>query len=384
MSEERRELLSTLLACLFYILAAAYIPLSLYLPMGEFLSAAIALAVCVLSVVVLSRIARGYKTLIGYTLVLGIFIIFGGMLLLIGLFSAFASASCIFAYLWQKKRTPFVWGLPLIPLIISILLIGNVSGVILSLFTLPCSLLLALSVKNKCARVGAVCRISFGICLSAVLLFLTAVWSVSGEISATAVKELIGTAKEQLISILGSAASEIETAIGYELTSLDVENIIEVSVSSLFNLLPALVITLANIAAYLIHSLYLSIVYVTDEERKEALPMLSFDMSLISAILYILSLVLAFVLASGKTAIYGTAAENILLVLSPGLVLTALAGIRALTVKRGPSCLGTLLYFGVIFLLVSLSVYAIIGVSLAGAILIILTHILKRRSDKEA
>lgn len=384
MSEGTRKFLDNLIAILFYVFACCYIPLSLYIPMNDLVASVIAIAVCVLGVVVLARMAHTFRAVTGYAVILGLFILFGGALLPIGLFSAFASASCIFAYLLLKKHSPFVWGLPLIPLIISILLTQSASGVVLSLFTLPCSLLLAHAIKNRCGRVGAVCRISLGICICAVLLFLCAVYATAGEITLSAAKSIIETAREQLTKLLGSAASEMQALLGYELTSVDLENVIDVAVSSVFNLLPALVITLANIAAYIIHSLYLSVAFVSDEEKKDALPMLSFDMSLVSAIVYIASLVLSFVLTSDKTAIYGTAAQNVLIVLAPGLILTALAGIRTLTMRRGPSCLGTLLYFGVIFMLASLSVFAIVGVSLAGAVLIILAHISKRKSDKES
>ncbi len=380
-SEKTRETAELALSCLFYIFAAAYIPIALYLPMNEWLSAVIALTVCVLGVAVLAKIAHGVRNIIGYIIIVGIFVLFGGMLLPIGIFSAFASASCVFAYLISKKRAPFVWGIPAIPLIISILIVKSVTGAVLSLFALPCSVMLAWAVKDKCGRVEAVCRISFGICLSAVLLFMCTVYSAYGEISVQNAKLLIEAAREQVTVILNSATEEIGSVLGYDLTSVGITNIIDVSVSSLFNLLPALVITLANISAYIIHSLYLSVIYTTEEEKKEALPMLSLDMSLASAILYIVSMILAFVLTSDKTAIYGTAAENLMLVLAPGLILTALAGIRTLTSRRGPSCLGTLLYLGVIFLLVSLSVYAIVGVSLVGAILIILANIAKKKSN---
>lgn len=382
-SEKARETAELALSCLFYIFAAAYIPIALYLPMNEWLSAVIALTVCVLGIAVLTKIAHGVRNIIGYIIIVGIFILFGGMLLPIGIFSAFASASCIFAYLVSQKRTPFIWGIPAIPLILSLLIVKSVTGAVLALFALPCSVMLALAVKDKCGRVEAVCRISFGICLSAVLLFMCTVYSVYGELSVQNAKLLIEAAREQVTVILNSATEEIGSVLGYDLTSVGITNIIDVSVSSLFNLLPALVITLANVAAYIIHSLYLSVVYTTEEEKKEALPMLSFDMSLMSAILYIVSLILAFALTSDSTAIYGTAAENLMLVLAPGLILTALAGIRALTSRRGPSCLGTILYFGVIFLLVSLSVYAIVGVSLVGAILIILANIAKKKSDNK-
>ena len=109
--------------------------------------------------------------------------------------------------------------------------------------------------------------------------------------------------------------------------------------------------------------------------------MLSFEMSLTSSIVYIASLVFSLLLVSESLALWGTAAENIALVLAPGLILTALAGIRALSMRKGPSCLGTLLYLGVIFMLASLSGIVIMLVALVGAVLNIVAHIAKRKSQ---
>ena len=86
-------------------------------------------------------------------------------------------------------------------------------------------------------------------------------------------------------------------------------------------------------------------------------------------------------LVSDNLALYGTAAENLMLILAPGLVLTALAGVKALTSRKGPSCLGALAYMLLIFLVASLSPYIIFTVALGGAILIILAHINKRKAS---
>ena len=161
---------------------------------------------------------------------------------------------------------------------------------------------------------------------------------------------------------------------------LDVTNIASVAVSSAFNLLPAIIIVICNVCAYVLHSLFMSVLFVTDEQRKESVDMLNFDMSIYSAIIYIAALVLSFVLGNGKAAMYGAVAQNLVLVLAPGLILVALAGMRALTARKA-SCLGSLLYFGIIFLLASLSPIAITVTALAGAILIIAANVAKSKKS---
>lgn len=370
-----------MLGVLFYIFAATYIPLAMCTELGGWLPVATAVAVCILSVLVLARLSGSFANILSYAIILGLFILFGGAVIPIGIFSAFASASCVFAYLLLEKKTPFIWGLPLIPVILSLLVTRTLLGAVLSAVTIPCALLLAYSVKNKLDRGGAVCRISLGICISVLAVLAVAVHSEYGELSMHTVQVFIDTLRESVTELLSSTVSDVGELIGFELNGTDAESAVASVVASLFNLLPAIIITLGNIAAYIIHSLYLSVAYSYEERHKEALPMLTLDMSLASAIIYIASLILSFALVSDSTAIYGTAAENVLLILAPGLILTALGALRAFTARKS-SCLGTLAYFGVVAMLISLSVYAIICVALAGAVLIIISHLAKIKSDK--
>lgn len=381
-SEKNRDIIRVTLGALFYIFATTYLPLAVLTEMSGWIASAAALAVCVLGILVLTRLAGSFAQLFGYTMILGIFILFSGALVPIGIFSAFASASCIFAYLLLEKKTPFIWGLPLISLILSLLITRTLFGAVLSAVTLPCSLLLAYSVKHKLDRGGAVCRISLGICIPIIAVLAIAIFSEYGEISMRTVQAFIDMLRKSITELLSSAVSDVGELLGYELVGADTDSVIVAAVASLFNLLPAILITIGNITAYIIHSLYLSVAYSYDEKRKEATPMLSLNMSLASAIIYTVALVLSFTLVSDSTAIYGTAAENILLILAPGLILTALGALRAFTTRKGPSCLGSIIYFGVIAMLIRLSVFAIIGIALAGAVLIIISHIAKRKSDK--
>lgn len=377
------EKASFLLLCLFYVVACTFIPLCFFIELGEWLTSVLCLSVCVFSVLALVRIAGSVQTLIGYILILAIFVIFGGAPLPAALFSAFIGSVCVFAYLLLKKASPVIWGLPAIPAVAALLFSESPVGLLLSLISLPCALALTWSVKKELSRIGAVCRISASICVMIVALFGFYVYSSSGELSFSAAKAIIDTAKEQLTVFLGSATEQLQDMLGADLASVDLNSVITVAISSVFNLLPAIIIVLCNISAYIIHSVFLSAYFASEEDKKKVMPMLVFDMSLTSAIVYIAALLLAFILVSDSVAIYGTAAENIVLILAPGLVLTALAGVRALTAKKGPSCLGTLLYMLLIFLIASLSPLVIMAVAFAGAIFVILAHIGKRKAHPD-
>ena len=375
------QLSETVLFCLYYTLACAYIPLCAFLNIGAMAVSVISLAVCVLGVAVMARAAGSFKAVLGYALILGIFIFFGGSLTPAGMFSAFATAVCIYAHLHLKRPSPFLWGLPAIPLIITLLITGSATASVISVISLPAAIALMLAVKETAGKVGAICRISFGICLSAVAVFACAVYSAYGSISFALCKQAIDTAREVITELVLLGAREMEVLLGSSLSMLG-EDEVAYAVGVVFNVLPAVTVIIANVAAYVIHSMFLSIRFVTVEEKKQALPMLSFEMSLASAIVFLLALLLSFVLVSDSAAMYGAVAENIMLILVPGLILTALAGIRALAMHKGPSCLGTVVYLGAIFLIASLSPPVIIIAATVGAVLIIATHAARHKAGK--
>ncbi len=368
--------LDVFLLCSAYALAASFITVALTINANELVLSAISLAICAFSVFVLARIAKTFRAVIMYAIILGASAFIGGSLLLIGLFAALALCCCALAYLINNSRSPFIWGVPLIPLIVALFISPNANGILVSLSPLPAAILLAYSVNKRLDRVSAVCRISFGLCIVFVASALITLYATMGEISLTAAKSFIGMLKEEIVVACMTVMQELEEMVGLDMSDTDMRTIIDAAVSTVFNLLPGLLITISNIIAYIIHSLYLTVCYPDPKKSKdELLPMLEFDISLTSAIVYIVAVVAAFVLVTGGSALYGAVAENIVVVLAPGLILVALGGIREFIAKKGPSCLGTLIYMGVIFLLATFSVYAIIGVALAGAVFIILAYV---------
>ncbi len=378
--DDKHRLLTFVLLCAYYILSCMYLPLATLISLGTWLSAASALGVCVLSGVVLAKIAGSFKPFVFYAVTVALFAVFGGSFLPMSLLVAFVTGTCVYAYLINEKYSSFIYILPAIAPIVCVFAIGGVMGAVLALLNLPAAAFLAFSIKSKHSRISAVCRISVGICAMLVALLAVSVYKYAGAISISALKTSINAARAYLISAMSTVVNEMSTVLGMDIASLGAENLPELLVGSLFNLLPGIIIMASNILAYIIHSLYLSANYsLTPERRKESLPMLAFDMSVVSATVYILALILSLVLTSGASALYGTAAQNILLILAPGLVMTALAGVRVLSMHKGPSCLGTLLYFALIFMIASLSPIVIAMVALGGAILIIISHIARAK-----
>ncbi len=375
-----KNIIKTSLLALYAIFAACFIPTALLVNMGEFTLVALSFAACVLSILALAYAAGSFKSVLGYGITIIALVFLRVAALPIGLFSSFAAGACVYAYLLSKHKTPFLYGVPAIAPIIIAIITRHPTGIILSIIWLPCSLLLLYSVKKCLDRVSAICHISAGICLAIICFLGIFIFLTYGSITLTTIKAFIDELKLQSISIMNAMISEMVKAAGD--MPIDLTDYVEVAVLTVFNLLPAVIVIIGNVGAYIMHSMILSVCFNSDEERKEILPMLAFEMSLISAIVFIVALILAFVLVSDKLAFYGTIAENIMLILCPGLILTALGALRMLTTRKGPSCLGSIIYFGVIFMLCSFSLPAIILCAIAGAVIVILSHVSKRRSER--
>lgn len=372
---------NALLFGLYYVLACVYAPLCAFLNINVTALSVISLVICVLGVAVMARAAKGFRAVAVYTVILGAFMFLGGSLVFAGMFSAFATAVCIFAHLQLSHPSPFIWGLPIIALTVTLVVTGSMVAAVLSLSALPAAIALAWAVRSQTDKVSAICRISFGICVSVVAVFLCTVYTNYGSVSFELCRQAIDRAREFSIELIKLTAKEMESIMGTSVMAFEDDNIAYV-VSVIFNVLPAIVIMLANVVSYVIHSMFLSIRFLSMEDKKQALPMLSFEMSLVSAIVFLLSLVLSWVLSIEGSTVTVAVVQNLVLILIPGLIITALAGIRVLTMRKGPSCLGTLVYIGAIFLIATLSPIVIISASILGAILIIITNIAKAKAKK--
>ena len=305
-----------------------------------------------------------------------------GAVLPVSLFTAFTSAVCIYALLLTKYRSPILWGLPILPLAVSLVFLGGIAGAFVSVVTLPCTLLLTYSVSKKLDRISTICRMSLGICAVIGIGFLITLYSLYGSISMEITRDFMDAMRTAITSSLISATDKMAELMNTTDIPLgDLNAYVAVAVSSTFNLLPALIIVTANVLCYFIHSMFLGLYAVTDEERKQVIPMLTFDMSLISAIVYLTALILSFALVSDKVALWGAVAENMMLILAPGLILTALGALKMLTTRKGPSCFGSIIYMLVIFSLLSLSAPTIIIVSAAGAVVIIISHVARAKNN---
>ena len=251
---------------------------------------------------------------------------------------------------------------------------------LLALLWLPASLLLLYAFKKRLARVSAVCHISTGICLAIFSVVALSIYSLYGSLSVESVRAFVEGIRVYVVSEMQAIFADVVAEL-----AIDVSGYIEMAVTMVLYVTPALIITIANVCAYIMHTSLLCVCYPKEEDQKEVLPLLSLDMSLASGVVYLLSaiaLIVSVLLAEESALIIAAVCGNLVIILCPGLILTTLAAIKALNSKDNRSCFGTMLYFGVLFMICSLSIPVIFICATVGAIIIILSHVARARAQQ--
>jgi hypothetical protein len=157
-------------------------------------------------------------------------------------------------------------------------------------------------------------------------------------------REYVGCCILPGVGISLNALAE-QTALLPRIEILPPRNVIATNtVDSLFNLLPALVVLTANILALitqLIQHASLQALGFGDSltDRVKA-----FRMSLISCVVFLVAYLVAVLESSAVSTLTGTVAQNIYIILLPGLALEAVVNLSTGLVKKGPRKLGCLFY----------------------------------------
>lgn len=235
-------------------------------------------------------------------------------------------------------------GAVLLPLILlagaalSVLLCGHWQGGILSLCPLPVAVALGLCTrssagrKNGLTRVGVVCATTLvaGLTLAATIAYF--LYRRFGAPDTTTLLSWPDILREAAVSRLSALVSEAGDTVAGWLSPDDVTDL----VNSVFNLLPgylvaALLIFVAVAQMLLIASLHA--VGLTDclTERVRM-----YRISRVTDLVFLVAYVTSVVSLLGGGSLAGTVAENLVIILQPGLALGGLLHIAAQLTSRGP------------------------------------------------
>lgn len=328
---------------------------------GPTLSQGIAIGSLVLFALYLWRVTRTSKGILPILVIAGIFVFyFTGSIeltaVLIGLLFAIGEGSFLLAVLPRKQ---LVW-FPMILLAaygVTLAVTRDPVGAAAALIPFPPMLVLAQSTRRAAAseegptRVGVICATALA--LGATLAALTALglYMQLGSLSPDA---LMGFTEELRAALIESITSaEIPEGLSPEM----VEQLEEMTsyanaqntVNSVFNLFPALFVVVVNIlsavAQMMQHASLRTFGYGDSVSERVRV----FGMSLISCIVFPVAYMVVFLEGSDASSLVGTVAQNVYVILLPGLALAGVIRIMSGLARKGPRNLGCLFY---LFLLV--------------------------------
>lgn len=375
----------TLLMSLFVLVASVYIPFAVFSgtdTVGRLAFGFLSYAMAALGVVMILWIARSLRFILSYILILVALFLFAGSAVLPGIVSAFVSSVLVYAFTINKKPTLLLAVIPILAYSVSYFICGSFLRAALCLFFYPPAIMLALSVKTGASRVASICRISAGIALCFIAVGLGYVFIRNGSVSLDIIDETLEHTRTSVINALTNALVQAYEAIGYDMSVNDAASVSTTLVTGIFNVLPAIFVICCNITAFFIQSLYVAVMIPYTDDREVIRRSLTFNMSLTSATVFIVAYFMKAVLSADSTLVYAAAAENISLILEPGLALTALLAVRAFLQRKGPSCSGVLLYFLLLMLFLNLPGPMLSLASFGGAIFIIVSAVREHMNRK--
>ncbi len=301
----------------------------------------------VISMIAQARLTHSVTGALGHIVILTVLAFFAGAPYLAGLFGSLLSACCSFCVFCRRGGGVYAPALPILAYGLSALILQDLTRAALSLIVLPPALILLLCLRAKTARIPAICRISVTLLAVATPVIFLALHHQLGAFSLTAFRGFLEEIRLGAATTLAESVASTGIPLG---VNADAASYADALVTSLFNVLPALIVILAMLVAFCIHSAALRCLIGQGENQQSLKKMISFDMSLTSALLYFAAMLLSVILVEEQTALFGAVAQNLYLILAPGMLMTAWITMNALLFAKEPSCFSTLLYLGVMLL----------------------------------
>lgn len=381
------ENIDLIMFSLFYALLGISLPALLFLRAEIAVIQALSVAICVVWLFLLARLSHSRRQTLSFAITLGFLLFISNAFVLSGVISAFTASTLIPAFLLAKAKnvpqTLLVFLSCALVCAASSLLFGGAYPAAVAFLPFIPAVLLASAIKSKLPRVRAACRVSIGFVVS--LLGLGAVWVIknSSEGFIAIVRSSIENARSFLVNIYSEAIVTVFETTGNPINVLDALETATVTVGTVFNVLPAIILVIISIVSFALHSLLLNVFAAYEEDRASLREMSCFDMSLASSVIFLSLMLVVGIFSESQQNVYSVTALNVAIVLVPGLAFCAFLTLRQYLFSKSPSCSGVMFYALVILLFVNYTSYATLISSVAGAIIIIVNHV-KRYIDKKA
>lgn len=212
-----------------------------------------------------------------------------------------------------------------------------------------CAILLAVALAKKLRRTSAICLVATGLLIGFAGIFLLSLYRLTGEISMDAFSSLISQFHELLLEIF----KENALLLDQNLRAVMTEEAFNEAFDAILCILPAGFIITVSVLAFLSH--WLSFVLCSASGYMQKIPEESrpFVLSPVTAVLYIVSLLLMLVapFVGDDSQILLVTAQNMTLILMPALLLVGWFGIYGF-LSQTAGCLNVWVILGMVLLVV--------------------------------
>ncbi len=269
--------------------------------------------------------------------------------LLVGLVTGVASGGLLFTIV-SKKQAAYI---PLIPLLaygIALLCSWDIVGSAAALLPLPGAAALALSTRRSAEseegpnRVGVICLTSLFLGLALGGMIALSLYRQLGSLDPQVLRDALDAARESII--LRFTSFELPPDTSDALRKLFSREFVEMTVNYVINLLPAIYVVIllliSTMAQLLLHASLVSFgcgESLSDRVRE-------FRMSAVSCVVFAAAYLVYFIVGStASSTMVGTIAENIYVILTPGLAFSGFLRLLSGMAKRRMGCMSFLVIF---------------------------------------
>ena len=384
LKKEKPSLFDRVLLGTILLAAMLYLPLLVSVLRTEESGRVLSFAVCALSILAHFLLSKGKISTVGHGLLLVAVGVLLGSVHAAALLGALITTATVFCWLALTTASPLVALLPILGYAVASAVSGSFFAGALSLIGMAAALPLLFSIRTLRTKVSAICWISGGIALTAGIAVVLYLLLTRHGISAELIREELEALRTLLTQEIDSRLSLLGDELSLIPANVNRADYASMLVTDLMNRLPALIILLFNGIAFLVHAAMIRILNARKMPKEALAPMIVFDVSVASAIVYLVSLIASLALADSDTAMYAAVAENLYLILIPPMIITFWMFLNLLVFRKAPSCFGLLIYLAIFFLMVQFPTVLLPIAATAGAIVIpvakIRSHFLNKKS----
>ena len=377
------KLFPTILLTVYVIAASVFSAISLFagnpLP-SEYLSLLLSTAMPALGIVLFAKLTASIKPLIPFCIITAVIVFMGADLVVS---SAAATSLLLFAAAAYLFRNKLPWPAVLacaVSCALTYLLTKSVLVAACAAVFLPVAFVLYLSFEKKMQRAGAVCAISATLGVALCLLLLGFIYSKAGNLYPSTIRGFFDSLRETLTVSISEALVTAGSQLSVSISAADALALTSAAVTLSFNIFPAALTIILFVISYVTHSLYISVISHTVANNEDIIHAISFKMSLASALIFLISFFATLILDYEGLGLLSAAAQNVYLILFPGLSLIAFGFVGSFSKRRGASCLTSILYFAIFGLILFIPGVAveIVGVVISisafvGAVIVIVS-----------